>query len=67
LQALGRTEDILGLDKALEVMQKVFPFKVVKTIKGKGVPLIEKMGYRNHYYNLTKDDYKRAILELDKG
>jgi transketolase len=66
LQALGNTEDVLGLDKALEVMRDIFPFKVIKTIKGAGVPLIAEMGYKNHYYNLTKDDYKRAILELDK-
>jgi transketolase len=67
LQALGATEDILGITKALEVLQDIFPFKVVQTIKGDGVPLIADMGYKNHYYNLDEISYKRAILELDKG
>jgi transketolase len=67
LQALGITEDILGIDKALEVLQDIFPFKVIETIKGKGVPFIENMGYKNHYYNINEISFKRAILELDKG
>lgn len=40
---------------------------VAKTIKGKGVKLIEDLGYKNHYYNLDEEGYKKAILCLNTG
>lgn len=63
LQALGKTEDILGIDKALEVLNTLFPIKIVKTIKGKGVSFLAGK-VESHYINLTKKQLALALFEL---
>jgi len=64
LQACGATKDILDIDKALKLLKQLFPIKVVKTIKGKGVSFIENR-YEWHYWNLTPKLLKQALKELD--
>lgn len=39
---------------------------VLDTIKGKGVPFIEKMGFTNHCIPFPKELMERALAELDK-
>lgn len=56
LQALGKVKDILDLPYNFLKQNGV---KVIKTTKGKGVKLLEDMGYKSHYYNLTKNDYEK--------
>ena len=63
LQACGATKDILDIDKALELLKQLFPIKVVKTIKGKGVSFIENH-YEWHYWNLDKKLLNKALKEL---
>lgn len=63
LQALGATKDILGIDEALNALQKLFPIKVIKTVKGQGVDFMEG-DYRWHYLNLTKSLFEQAIKGL---
>lgn len=38
---------------------------VLNTIKGKGVPFIEAMGYKNHSMNLSKEQRIEALKELE--
>lgn len=64
MQAMGKTEEIIGIDKALEVLNHIFPIKVIKTLKGQGVPFIVEMGYKNHYYNLSQDGYTSALRSM---
>ena len=64
LQACGSTKDILDIDKALELLEELFPIEVVKTIKGKGVSFIEN-DYTWHYRNLTPKLLKQALKELE--
>jgi len=61
-QACGATEEILAIDIALDILQELFPIKVVETIKGKGVSFMENR-VEWHYKNLTKELYEKAILE----
>jgi transketolase len=63
LQALGRTEDILGIEKALELLKQLFPIEVVKTIKGQGVDFLEDK-VESHYLNLTPELFEQAMREL---
>ena len=63
LQALGKTEDILGIDKALKLLKQLFPIKVVKTIKGKGWEKIEGK-VEGHYCNITKKELRIALKKL---
>jgi len=63
LQALGNTEEILGIDKALILLKQLFPINVVQTIKGCGVPFMEnKMEW--HYLNLTPALLRKALEQL---
>lgn len=61
LQALGRVQDILCYP---HWFAKAMGVNIIETVKGQGVPLIANMGYKNHYYNVTKDDYEKAMSEL---
>ncbi len=63
LQALGNTEKILSITKALKVLKKIFPINVVETIKGRGVSFMENQ-YEWHYKNITKEGYEEAICQL---
>ena len=63
LQALGDTEDILRINKALEVLQLLFPMKVIETIKGYGVSFMENK-YEWHYKNLDLKLLNKALKEL---
>lgn len=62
LQALGRTEEIVGITKALEKLRELFPINIVKTIKGQGVPWMK--DYSWHYRNLNETGLKKALLCL---
>jgi transketolase len=62
LQALGKTEEIIGIEKALKVLKKLFPIKVIKTIKGDGVNFLEGKT-ESHYYNLDANGFKKAIFQ----
>ena len=63
LQALGKTEEIVGIEKALEYLKKLFPIKIIKTLKGKGVDFMEGK-YEWHYRNLTPELYEEAMKQL---
>ncbi len=63
LQALGKTEKIIGIEKALKVLKQLFPIKVIKTIKGDGVKFLEGKT-ESHYLNLDEQGFKKAILQL---
>lgn len=61
LQALGKVKDILDLPYNFLKQNGV---KVIKTTKGKGVKMLEEIGYRNHYLNLDENGFKKAIFQL---
>jgi transketolase len=63
LQACGKTEDILALDGVFGVIYNIFPIKVFRTIKGKGIDFMEN-DYTWHYKNLIKELYENAILQV---
>jgi len=64
LQALGKTEEILGITKALQLLRQLFPIKVIRTIKGMGVPFMEgKVEW--HYWNLTPKLLQQALDQID--
>jgi len=61
-QACGRIKDILDLP--YDFLKKS-GFKIIKTIKGKGVSFM-KNNNQWHYRNLDKKLYEKAICELSK-
>ena len=63
LQALGKTEDIIGIKKGLELLKQLFPIKVVETVKGKGVPWMENK-VEWHYFNIDETRLEKALLCL---
>jgi len=64
IQAMGKTDDILNLDTALEFYQKTFPnFRNVITIKGQGIDFFENKT-ESHYMNLDEDKLKRALEQI---
>jgi transketolase len=63
LQACGKTEDILKIDNALELLGKLFPITVKQTTKGEGVDFMEN-DYRWHYFNLTPELLAKAKKQL---
>ena len=63
LQSLGDTEKILGIDKALKLMNQVFPLRIVETIKGQGVDFMAGK-YKWHYFNLDRNGLEKALLQL---
>ena len=63
LQACGSTKDILDIDKALELLEELFPIEVVKTIKGQGVDFMEGK-FEWHYWNLDEKLLKKALKQL---
>ena len=62
-QACGKTEKILKIEKALNLMKRLFPIKIVKTIKGDGVSFM-KNRFEWHYFNLTPKLLRQALKEL---
>ena len=63
LQACGKTEDILALDGIFGGIYNIFPIKVFRNIKGKGVDFMEN-DYEWHYKNLTKEQYEKAVFQI---
>jgi len=63
-QACGRTKDIIKIDKALRLAQKLFPIEIVNTVKGCGLSFMENDN-RWHYKNLTHELYEKAMKELE--
>ena len=52
------------IEKAKQV--KDMPHMIIlDTIKGKGVPYIEAMGFKNHSIPISKNDLERALKELE--
>ncbi len=62
-QACGHTEDILKIDKALELLNKLFPIRIERTTKGKGVDFCEN-DYKWHYKNLDKKLLEKALKQI---
>ena len=63
LQACGTTKEILDIDEALQFLKQLFPIKVIRTIKGKGIDFMEN-NYEWHYLNLTPELYEKALLQV---
>lgn len=61
LQACGAVKDILCTP---DWFFEKLGVNLIETTKGRGVPFIEKMGYKNHYYNLDETGYAQALREL---
>lgn len=40
---------------------------ILNTVKGKGVSIIEKLGYKNHSMGLTNEQFEDAIKEIEGG
>ena len=64
-QGCGRTEEILGIEKALVVLNMLFPLNVRKTKKGQGVEGFEGKA-ESHYKNLDYDGLTKALLQLSR-
>ena len=68
LRAFGWNTQVVdghNIDELKEAIKGRTPLIVIaKTIKGCGVDFLEKMGHKNHYYNLSESDYKIAINSL---
>jgi transketolase len=62
LQALGKVYDILSVPHWLAECMGV---NLIKTVKGQGVKILEDMGFKNHYYNLTEDGFTKAIFQIN--
>lgn len=62
-QALGKTEEIVKIEKGLSLLKKLFPIKVVKTIKGEGVDFMTG-DYSWHYRNLTAELLEKALCQI---
>jgi transketolase len=63
LQACGKTEEILKIDKALKALAKLFPIDVRKTVKGEGVDFMAN-DYRWHYFNLSPELFEQAKKQI---
>lgn len=64
LQALGFTDDILGLDDALYLSRSLFPdIRVFETTKGEGVDFLENKP-ESHYMNLTPELLEKALCQI---
>ena len=64
LQAMGKTNDILGLDTAFDFLERTLPnIRIEKTIKGKGVYFMEN-NYSWHYKNLDVNLLERALNQI---
>lgn len=63
LQALGHTENILGIDIPLKVARMLFPMSIRETIKGQGVDFMEGK-YEWHYKHLDKYGLEDALLQV---
>jgi len=60
LQACGTIRDILDLPYRF---LKKNGFKIIKTIKGKGIDFMQN-DFRWHYFNLTPELYAKAIFQI---
>ena len=60
LQACGAIKDILNLPYNFLKKNR---FKIIKTIKGKGIDFMEKK-FEWHYFNLNPVLYEKAILQI---
>jgi len=63
LQACGKTQDILCIDKALELITQLFPIQIINTVKGAGVREMEHK-FEWHYWNLSQEQLDKALKEL---
>ena len=64
IQALGFTKDVLDLTTAFKFLKNTLPnFKVVKTLKGRGVDFMEN-DPSWHYKNLTPELLEKALCQI---
>ena len=61
LQACGKTDDILGLNTAIDFYNKTFPhFENIITIKGGNIPFLANK-VSSHYCNLSEEQLNEAL------
>ena len=63
IQACDYTKNVIKLDIVVKHLSSIFPIKICKNLKGKGVSFMENK-VEWHYKNLTPEIYERAIKEL---